>query len=42
MGCKGFKTKYHTDPISVIVFAMEFSVGLLGLGICSKEDFFGT
>jgi hypothetical protein len=29
MGCKGFKTKYHTDPISAIVFAMELSVGLL-------------
>jgi hypothetical protein len=42
MGCRGFKTKYHTNPISAIVFAMELSVGLLCPGICSKEDFFGT
>jgi hypothetical protein len=42
MGCRGFKTEYHTNPISAIVFAMELSVGLLSLGIYSKEDFFGT
>jgi hypothetical protein len=41
MGCRGFKTEYHTDPISAIVFAMELSVRLLCPGICSKEDFFG-
>jgi hypothetical protein len=42
MGYRGFKTKYQTDPIFAIVFAMELSVGLLCPGICSKEDFFGT
>jgi hypothetical protein len=41
-GLQGFKTEYQIDPISVIVFAMELSVGLLCPGICSKEDFFGT
>ncbi len=36
MGCRGFKTEYQT------IFAMELSVGILCLGICSKEEFFGT